>query len=105
MLADESIGVDMICFWSWLTTSSSEYLTSMAGLKISTFWRANCARRRRRMSSSVLPENIDPQTTSILPGRRVSPVKFSVIMVAKLPKRFKICKDFTTFFVYYEYLR
>jgi len=26
-------------------------------------------------------------------------------MTAKLPKRFKICKDFAAFFVYYEYLR
>ena len=43
----------------------------MAGLKISTRWRANLARFNLRISSSVLPENIDPQTTSILPyGRR-----------------------------------
>ena len=36
--------------------------------QISTFWRAMRARLRRRMSSSVLPENILPQITSICPG-------------------------------------
>ena len=44
------------------------------GLNISTFCLANWARRRRRISSSVLPENIEPHTTSILPGRCASPV-------------------------------
>src|SRR6266852_852041 len=39
----------------------------MAGLKICTRWRANSARRRRRISSSLLPENIGPTTTSIQP--------------------------------------
>ena len=87
ILADESMGVDMICFWSWLTTSSSEYLTSMAGLKISTFCRANCALRRRRISSSVLPENIEPHTTSILPGRCASPIIISVITATKIRKK------------------
>jgi hypothetical protein len=49
------------------TTSSSEYRTSMRGLKISTRRRANSARFRRRISSSVLPENIEPHITSIQP--------------------------------------
>src|SRR5258707_10135350 len=39
----------------------------MAGLKICTRWRANSARRSRRISSSLLPENIGPTTTSIQP--------------------------------------
>src|SRR3977135_505999 len=39
----------------------------MAGLKICTRWRAICARRSRRISSSLLPENIGPTTTSIQP--------------------------------------
>jgi hypothetical protein len=34
-----------------------------------------------------LPENIEPQTTSILPGRWFSPVKFSVIIPAKVIQR------------------
>jgi hypothetical protein len=77
----------------------------MAGLKISTFWRANLARLIRLMSSSVLPENIEPHTTSILPGLCASPVKFSVIMSAKLQIPFKNCKDFAVFFVYSDNLR
>src|SRR5260370_41928863 len=39
----------------------------MAGLKICTRWRAISARRNRRISSSLLPENIGPTTTSIQP--------------------------------------
>src|SRR3984893_2457207 len=39
----------------------------MAGLNICTRWRAIPARRSRRMSSSLLPENIGPTTTSIQP--------------------------------------
>src|SRR5215813_1138020 len=39
----------------------------MAGLKICTRWRAISARRKRRISSSLLPENIGPTTTSIQP--------------------------------------
>ena len=40
---------------------------SIDGLKISTLRLANCARFMRRISSSVLPENIEPQITSIQP--------------------------------------
>ena len=39
----------------------------MTGLKTSTRLRAIMARRRRRISSSLLPENMGPQMTSIQP--------------------------------------
>src|SRR6266404_9422316 len=39
----------------------------MTGLKICTRWRAISARRRRRISSSLLPLNMGPQITSIQP--------------------------------------
>src|SRR5437868_3086527 len=39
----------------------------MVGLNTSTRLRAIIARRRRRISSSLLPENIGPQITSIQP--------------------------------------
>src|ERR1041384_5735732 len=39
----------------------------MVGLNTSTRLRAIMARRRRRISSSLLPENIGPQITSIQP--------------------------------------
>src|SRR5579862_8551554 len=39
----------------------------MVGLKTSTRLRAIMARRRRRISSSLLPENMGPQMTSIQP--------------------------------------
>ena len=38
----------MITFWSWLTTSCSEYRVSIAGLNISAFCFANFARLMRR---------------------------------------------------------
>ena len=41
----------------------------------------NFARFIRRINSSVFPENIDPHTTSILPNRCFSPVKYSIIVV------------------------
>jgi hypothetical protein len=40
---------------------------SIAGLKICTFCRAICARRSRRMSSSLFPLNMLPTMTSIQP--------------------------------------
>lgn len=43
------------------------YLVSRAGLKTWTRLRAIMARRRRRISSSLLPENIGPQITSTHP--------------------------------------
>ena len=39
----------------------------MIGLKTSTRLRAIMARRRRRINSSLLPENMGPQMTSIHP--------------------------------------
>ena len=53
----------------WLTISSAEKRASMRGLKIWTFWRAICARRTRRISSSLLPLNMLPTMTSIQPAR------------------------------------
>src|ERR671919_11053 len=41
----------------------------MRGLTINTRWPAISARRRRRISSSLLPLNIGPQTTSSQPPR------------------------------------
>lgn len=54
-------------FESCETTSVSWYRVSTCGLKISTFRLAIFARFSRRINSSVLPENIDPHTTSIHP--------------------------------------
>ena len=39
----------------------------IATLKTWTFWRAIVALRKRRISSSVLPQNIEPVITSIVP--------------------------------------
>src|SRR5579859_3087008 len=47
--------------------SFAAYRSSIAGLKICTRWRAISARRKRRINSSLLPENIGPTTTSIQP--------------------------------------
>ena len=52
----------------------------------------------RLISSSVLPENIEPQTTSILPGRWASHVKFSVIWVQMYKYVLKIAKIQPSFF-------
>ena len=62
------MGVDGMLWASCETTSSSEYLTSMQGLYIATFSLANCALFILLISSSVLPENIEPQITSIEPA-------------------------------------
>src|ERR1700687_3494938 len=43
------------------------YRSSMRGFTISARWPAISARRRRRMSSSLLPLNIGPQMTSSQP--------------------------------------
>src|SRR5688572_8858860 len=52
-----------LCEMMW----SPPYRSSSAGLKIWTFRFAICARRRRRISSSLLPLNILPVITSIQP--------------------------------------
>src|ERR1700724_2365833 len=49
------------------TISSAEKRSSNTGLKICTCCRAICARRRRRISSSLLPLNMLPVMTSIQP--------------------------------------
>src|SRR5713101_873741 len=49
------------------TISFAAYRASIAGLKICTRWRAISARRKRRISSSLFPENIGPTMTSIQP--------------------------------------
>src|SRR5690606_16046027 len=51
----------------WETISSAEYRSSIAGLNTWTGMRAIAARVTRRISSSLLPENIGPQMTSIHP--------------------------------------
>jgi hypothetical protein len=50
------------------TISSWLHRVSIVGLKICTSCRAICARRRRRISSSLLPLNMLPAMTSIQPG-------------------------------------
>ena len=52
-----------LCDTMW----SSLKRLSMSGLKIWTFCRAICARRSRRISSSLLPLNMLPVMTSIQP--------------------------------------
>lgn len=49
------------------TTSSSEYRLSIVGLKVAIFCFANWALRSLRISSSVLPENIEPHINSMQP--------------------------------------
>ena len=58
----------------------------MPGLKTSTFWRAIRARRNRRISSSVLPLNMEPVITSMEPcswRMLTSPMWLRVTNVAK----------------------
>src|SRR5690348_13627291 len=52
---------------AWLTTWPMSYRLSSCGLTISARCPAISARRRRRISSSLLPLNIGPQTTSSQP--------------------------------------
>src|SRR5690349_16723778 len=52
-----------------LTTWPRSKRSSSRGLTISARWPAISARRSRRMSSSLLPLNIGPQTTSSHPPR------------------------------------
>src|SRR5690242_8445457 len=54
---------------AWLTTWAMSYRLSIRGLTISARWPAISARRSRRISSSLLPLNIGPQTTSSQPPR------------------------------------
>src|SRR5690625_7935912 len=54
-----------------VTTSSSEYRSSIAGLKTCTDKFPNFAWRTRRINSSDFPENILPQITSTQPFRLI----------------------------------
>ena len=94
---DESTGVLIMELRSWLTTSISEYRVSRAGLKISTLCFANSARLSLLISSSVLPENIDPHTTSILPGWCASPARLLFIMAQNYKDVLKIAKKYSVF--------
>src|SRR6476660_2179121 len=69
MSAGSSTATALIRAPAWLTTWAMSYRLSMRGLTISTRWPAISARRRRRISSSLLPLNIGPQTTSSQPPR------------------------------------
>ena len=71
-----------MAFVSWETMLNSSYRISIAGLKISTFRLAILALFSRLISSSVFPENMDPQTTSIQPLR--SPIIVGSINIVKL---------------------
>ncbi|MNL35188.1 hypothetical protein D3C87_1572020 [compost metagenome] len=52
---------------AWLETASAVYRVSMIGLKTWTCCLAISARRTRRISSSVLPQYMEPQISSIQP--------------------------------------
>src|SRR5687768_13902795 len=77
-----------MAFSSCETIFTSSYRTSMAGLKISTLRFAILALFRRRINSSVLPLNIEPQITSIHPRR--SPLMLGSINIVK------ICYDYNS---------
>src|SRR6185436_20940232 len=62
-LFDESCRIS-----EWETIWLSEKRESNSGLKTCTFCRAIFARRKRRISSSDFPENIDPAITSTQPA-------------------------------------
>src|SRR5438874_3131960 len=63
----DSSGSDFIRRSPWETISEAEYRLSIAGLNTCTRFLAIIARRRRRIRSSLFPENIGPQMTSIQP--------------------------------------
>ena len=61
------MGVQEMLCESCETTSRSEYLLSIVGLNVAIFCFANCALLSLLINSSVFPENIEPQITSIHP--------------------------------------
>src|SRR3954454_8551808 len=69
MSAGSSTATARIRAPAWLTTWPMSKRLSIRGLTIRTRWPAISARRRRRISSSLLPLNIGPQTTSSQPPR------------------------------------
>src|SRR5713226_6997265 len=68
----------------------------MAGLKTCTRFRAMVARRRRRISSSLLPENMGPQITSIQPRLPVT-ISMSATQIERLAARWNLYRDLVTF--------
>src|SRR6478609_873069 len=70
MSAGSSTAIALIRAPAWLTTWAMSYRLSIRGLTISARCPAISARRRRRISSSLLPLNIGPQTTSSQPPAR-----------------------------------
>jgi len=76
-----STGIDGMEFALCDTSAFSKYLVSFLGLKIPTVNLAILARFNLLISSSVLPENIAPQTTSMLPPNSLFCLKiFSIGM-------------------------
>src|SRR5246127_1260226 len=67
MSAGSSTATARIRAPAWLTKGPMSYRLSMRGFTISTRCPAISARRRRRISSSLLPLNMGPQTTSSQP--------------------------------------
>src|SRR5205807_4710376 len=67
MSAGLSTATALIRAPAWLTTWPMSYRLSSRGFTINTRCPAISARRRRRMSSSLLPLNIGPHTTSSQP--------------------------------------
>src|SRR5260221_10857092 len=68
----------------------------MAGLKTCTRFRAMVARRRRRISSSLLPENMGPQITSIQPRLPVT-ISMSATQIERLAARWNLYRDLVAF--------
>jgi hypothetical protein len=69
--------VEGIEFELCVTSAFSAYRVSALGLNISTFSFAIVARFNLRINSSLLPENIDPQITSMLPPYSLLRLKIS----------------------------
>src|SRR4051812_38811437 len=75
-----------LCETMW----SSLKRLSISGLKICTFCRAICARRNRRINSSLLPLNMLPVTTSIHPccgALRTTSMAFRILSAAVSGRR------------------
>src|SRR5690625_6940787 len=84
-----------------VTTSSSEYRSSNAGLKTCTDKFPNFAWRTRRINSSDFPENILPQITSTQPFRLIIYKD-----VFPFPAKLHVCirlrvSFYSTIFLYY----
>src|SRR5258708_39970524 len=69
MSSDRETATARIFAPAWLTTWPMSYRLSICGFTIRARCPAISARRSRRMSSSLFPLNIGPQTTSSQPPR------------------------------------